>query len=199
MVWAVAAGVLPPAVLLGASFAVAGTAGLVIAADVLAGVILLAALASAPTPAAPGRRGPGDVQGGAGRQRARRQARLADGIRSLLARLPRPGPGRWLAQDYAASSDYPAFRKIRSDLTWAGVSMRHYDHSVRPLLARLLAGALRERHRLDLARDAAAARELVGQDLWPLLDPSRPRSNDSRAPGVDLPTLSRIVDRLEGL
>ena len=45
----------------------------------------------------------------------------------------------------------------------------------------------------------ARARDLVGDDIWPLVDPSRPPSFDSKAPGADLRTLTRIVDRLEQL
>jgi hypothetical protein len=52
---------------------------------------------------------------------------------------------------------------------------------------------------VDLTRDPARARDLVGDDIWPLIDPSRPPSFDSKAPGADLRTLTRIVDRLEQL
>src|SRR5262252_1373516 len=45
----------------------------------------------------------------------------------------------------------------------------------------------------------ARARDLVGDDIWPLVDPSRPPSFDSKAPGADLRALTRIVDRLEQL
>jgi len=84
-------------------------------------------------------------------------------------------------------SDFPAYAKISSDLGWAPVSRWHYDY------------VLAERHRVDLTADPERARSLVGDDIWPLIDPSRPRSFDSRAPGTDLRTLTRIVDRLEQL
>ena len=97
------------------------------------------------------------------------------------------------------SADFPAYAKISSDLGWAPVSQWHYDHGIRPLFGRLLESVLAERHRVDLARDPARARDLVGEDVWPLVDPSRPSSFDSKAPGADLRTLTRIVDRLEQL
>jgi len=97
------------------------------------------------------------------------------------------------------SADFPAYAKISSDLGWAPVSQWHYDHGIRPLFGRLLESVLAERHRVDLARDPARARELVGDDIWPLVDPSRPPSFDSKAAGADLRTLTRIVDRLEQL
>lgn len=94
---------------------------------------------------------------------------------------------------------FRTYRKIATELGWAGVSRRHYDHSVRPLLARLLAAALADRHRIDMAREPGRARLLVGADLWPLIDPAQLASNDDLAPGVDRAALSRVVDRLEEL
>ncbi len=80
-----------------------------------------------------------------------------------------------------------------------GASRRHYDHITRPMLGRLLGAALEERHRLDITRHPERARRLVGADLWPLIDPSAPRSDDSNAPGPDRASLRRVVDRLEQL
>ena len=96
-------------------------------------------------------------------------------------------------------ADFPTYAKISSDLGWAPVSQWHYDHGVRPLLVRLMTSALAEHHRIDAAKDPARARQLVGDEIWPLLDPLRPPSLDSKAPGADLRTLTRIVDRLEQL
>ena len=67
------------------------------------------------------------------------------------------------------------------------------------MLQRLLAALLADRRRLDMARDIRAAREAVGDDLWPLLDPARPASGDSWPPGVSAQTIARIADRLEDL
>jgi len=97
------------------------------------------------------------------------------------------------------TSDFPAYAKISSDLGWAPVSQWHYDHGLRPLLSRLFESVLAERYRVDLTADPERARSVVGDDIWPLIDPSRPPSLDSRAPGTDLRTLTRIVDRLERL
>src|SRR5262249_56936536 len=97
------------------------------------------------------------------------------------------------------AADFPVYLKINSDLGWAPVSEWHYDHGVRPLLARLLRARLAERHQLDPATDPQRARQLVGEDIWPLVDPARPVSTDSRAPGADVTALTRIVDLLEQL
>jgi hypothetical protein len=99
----------------------------------------------------------------------------------------------------SGEADFPAYRKITSDLSWADGSPRHYDHGLRPRLAGLLDARLAQRYGLDAAAQPERARELVGAELWPLLDMSRPPSNDSRAPGVSMATVDRIVTRLEEL
>jgi hypothetical protein len=163
---------------LAVALVVSGPFGLVVAAECLAALVLVIALA----------RTPGGVRE-RGAPLAAAWARMArDRIwpRRSPPALVRPG-------------DFPAYAKISSDLGWAPVSQWHYDHGIRPLLGRLLESALAERHRVDLAADPARARSLVGDDIWPLIDPSRPPSFDSKAPGADLRTLTRIVDRLEQL
>jgi len=161
------------------SLVVTGPFGLVVAAECLAGLGLLIALATVPR-----------------------------GTRELPAGRPasrRPGP-RWAwfwrrraSAPPVQTADFPSYAKISSDLGWAPVSEWHYDHGVRPLLARLVTLALAEHHRVDVATDPARARQLVGDEIWPLVDPFRPPSLDSKAPGADLRTLARIVDRLEQL
>jgi hypothetical protein len=174
----VAAVIAATAAALAVSFVVAGTFGLVVTADCLAALALIIALARTP--------------GGQRDRRVRpgRPGALLDWDRLWLRRTPpsvtRPG-------------DFPAYAKISSDLSWAPVSKWHYDHGVRPLLTRLLESVLAERHRVDLTADPARARRLVGDEIWPLIDPSRPPSFDSKAPGTDLRALTRIVDRLEQL
>jgi hypothetical protein len=166
--------------MLGAGYAAAGTLGLVVAAD------LLAVLAARPPAAQPaGRAGPGGGQRG-----------QAAAIRWLPARWRQIRRRR--AADRAGEAGFPSYRKIRSDLSWAMVSMRHHDLVVRPLLARLAGSELAQRHRIDLAADPERAERLVGADLWPLIDPGRPPATGDE-PGPDLPTLTRIVARLEQL
>ena len=77
----------------------------------------------------------------------------------------------------ARAADFPAYRRILSDLEWAQTSRRHYEHALRPMLARLAAT-------LDHGRPVPA--ELT-----------RPPSPDADGPGVDPATLERIVATLE--
>jgi hypothetical protein len=163
--------VLAAAVVIGGPFTVAVTA------ECLAALAVVAVLARTP--------------GGVREREVPRAAARAGAVWAWLRRRSPPAEVR--------STDFPAYAKICSDLGWAPVSQWHYDHGIRPLFGRLLESVLAERHRVDLARDPARARDLVGDDIWPLVDPSRPPSFDSKAPGADLRTLTRIVDRLEQL
>jgi hypothetical protein len=117
----------------------------------------------------------------------------------LAARLRIPAPPRRPSPppEHDQDEEFAAYRRIDNALGQARVSRRHFDRTVRPLLQRLLAALLADRRRLDMSKDTGAAREALGDDLWPLLDPARPASEDSRAPGVSEQTLARIVDRLE--
>ncbi|GEM_PF-5103881 len=110
------------------------------------------------------------------------------------AQPPAAGPPR-----PAPNAQFPGYRALLGAFTEASASMRHFDLVARPVLLRLLAALLAGRRRIDLAKNPAAGGEVFGPDLWPLLDPARPPSTDSRAPGVSLDALAAIVERLEGL
>ena len=120
----------------------------------------------------------------------------------LAARLripsPHPRPGR-SRQARFLNSAFPRYRHIDSALSEGRASPRHFDLITRPVMQRLLAALLADRQHLDIGKDPRLAREPVGDDLWPFLDPARKASGDSRAPGVSLETLTKIVDRLEDL
>jgi hypothetical protein len=163
---------------LGSTFLATGPFGLVIAADCLAALGLIVAVAAVP-------RGLRDLP----RQRRGAWAWLKE---VMFWRRGDAGP-------QVQTADFPTYAKISSDLSWAPMSQWHYDHGIRPLLTRLAASALAEHHRVDLAAAPARARSLVGEEVWPHVDPSRAASFDSKAPGADLGTLTRIVDRLEEL
>ena len=178
-VWRVAVVTVAALAALAAAFTVSGPLGLVIAADCLAALALVIALVSTPG-------------GVAERDVLRPVAAWARVVRRRIwPQRAEPAVVR--------SADFPAYAKISFDLSWAPVSQWHYDHGLRPLLSRLFESVLADRHRVDLTADPERARSLVGDDVWPLIDPSWPPSFDSKAPGTDLRTLTRIVDRLEQL
>jgi hypothetical protein len=75
------------------------------------------------------------------------------------------------------AADFPAYARIASDVEWARMSRRHYEHALRPRLARLAAALGRE--------EAVATTSLTGPA-------------DTDGPGVDLDALDRIITQLEG-
>lgn len=71
----------------------------------------------------------------------------------------------------------------------------HFSTTLRPQLQRLFAARLAEAHGVDMHRSPQRARELVGPELWPWLDPGAgpPR------PDLPEPALRALLDRLEAL
>lgn len=124
-------------------------------------------------------------------------SRNAVGWNSAQKSRARAEAERRQAEVAASQAHFPTFLEISSDVTWATVSQRHFDHGIRQRLARLLDTKLAERHGMTIASQPARARELAGEDLWPLIDPARPLSEDSNAPGISLAKLTRIITRLE--
>lgn len=119
----------------------------------------------------------------------------------LALRLPGAAPPRHRTRPGPAvdNEPYRAYRQVAEQLSWADVSPRHYDVVTRPLLTRLAAARLADRHRVDLWSDPAGARAVLGDDVWTWVDPDREASRDSQPPGIGPETLTRIVDRLENL
>jgi hypothetical protein len=71
----------------------------------------------------------------------------------------------------------------------------HFRATMRPQLQRLFAARLAERHGVTLYRSPQRARDLVGPDLWPWIDPAaRPPQ-----PVLPEPVLRALLDRLEAL
>lgn len=74
-----------------------------------------------------------------------------------------------------------------------------YERGLRAELTRLCAARLAERRGVNLYQDPAIARELVGPDLWPLVDPAmHPRpSSGNKPPPVPMRAVSELIERLE--
>lgn len=88
----------------------------------------------------------------------------------------------------------PAYRRYLVAAAWAGGSARDWDYSVRPILGELVELAMAQ----HLAGDPrAAARELLGEPTWALVDRDAPRSDDRSAPGPGRAALIRIIDQVE--
>jgi hypothetical protein len=90
--------------------------------------------------------------------------------RSVRPKKQRRDPGRRPA---VRAADFPAYTSMASDVEWARMSQRHYEHALRPRLARL----------------AEALGKSGAIDITGPVDPD--------GPGPDLATLERIVTHLE--
>ncbi len=125
-------------------------------------------------------------------------AALVVGAVALVALVPRAG-GR--VRGRVAPAD-PARPATLERLEWMVASGRHTTGDiqvrVRPVLRGIAAARLRRRGvRLDA--EPERSRALLGDELWEIVRPDRPRPTDHRLPGLELGTLERLVERLERL
>jgi uncharacterized membrane protein len=115
----------------------------------------------------------------------------------------------WRASGHTS---FTGFWRKRASVSTATAAMISYDTELRPVLQHLLAARLAERHGLNLYTDPAAARRLLlsgtehgaararqDDQLWYLLDPSRPAETRQGMRGIPPRTLAVILDRLEQL
>ena len=58
-------------------------------------------------------------------------------VRGQIPPTVRPKDRRGEQAPAVRAADFPAYRKIASDLEWAQMSRRHYEYTMRPMLARL--------------------------------------------------------------
>ena len=84
----------------------------------------------------------------------------------------RPGDQR-PAGPPVENAPFRSYRQVAEALSWASVSPRHYDLVTRPLLVRLLASRLADRHGSTWPPTRRPPAALVGDDIWHWLDPDR--------------------------
>jgi len=89
-----------------------------------------------------------------------------------------------------------AYRRYLVAAAWAGGSARDWDHSVRPVLAELVDLAVAERHPAG-GELRGIAHDLLGPELWALVDRDVPRSEDRSTPGAGRDAVLRILERVE--
>ena len=82
------------------------------------------------------------------------------------------------------NSREPTLRYWDAAIDDARESLAGYELHLRPLLQRLYAVRLAERHGISLHTEPRKAAAVVGAELWPWIDPARPRqSRDTVASG----------------
>jgi len=79
-------------------------------------------------------------------------------------------------------------------------SARSFDlhYRLRPVIREIVAGRL-ERRGLSLDSGSPAVRDLVGAELWELVEPDRVAPENRQAPGPGLLDIERKIERLERL
>ena len=77
---------------------------------------------------------------------------------------------------------------------------RSFDlhYRLRPVIREIVAGRL-ERRGLSLDSGSSSVRELVGDELWELVDPDRVAPEDRQSPGPGLVEIEQQIERLERL
>lgn len=123
---------------------------------------------------------------------------LAIGAAVMLRLLPRGGAGRHVTARSAPVQRPADLRQIEGLVWTKGSNAADVHRALRPLL-REIAIARLERHGIALDRDSREARLALGDDLWELVRPERPRPEDPRGPGITLERLTALTDRLQRL
>lgn len=74
-----------------------------------------------------------------------------------------------------------------------------YERGLRVELTRLCAASLAESRGVNLYQDPSIARELVGPDLWPLVDPAVHPRPGQKPPPVSMRAVAELIERLENM
>ena len=104
-------------------------------------------------------------------------------VRSLPVELP-PPPARQVR-----------LARLETSLTYAGDSAAQFHRTVRPLLCELTVERLRRLHGIDIEHSPAAARAIIGEELWQLFEVDQAARPDG--PGPAPPQLAALVAAVE--
>lgn len=119
---------------------------------------------------------------------------LVIGAAAMLVILPR-APRRRRAPSLPPEENRPAdLRRVEHDVAARQAAVEVHVR-LRPLLAEIAMARLARRRNLT----AAEARALLGDELWDLVRPDRPRPSDPSGPGLSLDQLTQMTERLEQL
>ena len=88
---------------------------------------------------------------------------------------------------------------LTRDVALSTFNAFHLHVRLRPILRDIAAHRLRTRYGVDLDREPARARGLVGSDAWELVRPGRPAPEDRLARGPSVAEFERVVDQLEAI
>ena len=125
-------------------------------------------------------------------------ATVVVGVIVLAALVPRI-PARTRSRRGRRAAPRPApLERIERVVAAARETAGEVHVRVRPLL-REIAGPLLRRQGVRLDSEPDRARALLGDELWDVVRPDRPRPPERRDPGLELTRLERFIGRLERL
>jgi hypothetical protein len=116
------------------------------------------------------------------------RAALPPAPSSLQRAMPRPPP---------PPAPLAELESIERQVSFATATELDFQVRLRPLLREVAAQRLWSRHGIDMERDPAAARRMLGEGTWEALHTQTPA--DRLQPGRPPAELERLVDALEGL
>jgi hypothetical protein len=120
-------------------------------------------------------------------------------VRAVRSAYPRtPSPFAASLKPAARAVERPtSLVRLERELAIGSSSAFDVHHRLRPAITELAAGLLSARRGIDLRADPGAARAVLGEDAWGLVAPDRPAPAERAGPGLDEPTVERIVTALE--
>ncbi len=125
-------------------------------------------------------------------------AAVVVGALVLAALVPRVSPRPRARSGRHSVSRPPALERIERVVGAGRQSAGDVHVRVRPLL-REIADPLLRREGVRLDAEPERARALLGEELWEVLRPDRPRPQDRRASELTLSELKQLVRKLERL
>ena len=112
---------------------------------------------------------------------------------------PAPRFEQALRRRKPATSRPEELLRMDRELVLGSADADHAHRRLLPLLRSVAAARIAARHGFELERRPAAARALLGEDVWELLRPDRPEPADRHADGVPHKEVIAAIERIEAL
>ncbi len=93
----------------------------------------------------------------------------------------------------------PELARLEREVTLSMTTAFDLHFRLRPVLRRISARMLASRRGVELERSPETSEVLLGEELWELVRPDREPPRDRAAVGVELSSLTAMVDSLEKL
>jgi len=87
--------------------------------------------------------------------------------------------------------------RLEREVSMAGSAAFDVHFRLRPTVAELASELLYARRGIDVRNDPDAARAVLGEEAWALVEPDRQPPSDRHAPGIDEDGARRILTALE--